>query len=88
MYLARFAISEEPDEGELPGLLRAERARFGELVEQGRMEAGYVATDGSGGWLVVREGSREEAERTLESFPLRKFWEVEMTEVDRIPAAR
>lgn len=78
----------QPDEGELPSLLRAERARFGELVGQGRMEAGYVAADGSGGWLAIREGSREEAERTLESFPLHAFWEIELTEVDPIPTGR
>jgi len=66
---------------EAAALLPAESERVRELKEQGVLEAFYWTADRSRGWIVAHSDSREEAEQTLDSMALRRFWDVEIYEL-------
>ena len=54
------------------------------LMQQGTIEALYIASDFSGVWLVMRGESRDQIQETLASFPLYPFMQVTITPLSRM----
>lgn len=68
-------------------LVPDERARVGELREQGVVEELFLAADRSRGWFVMRGESEDDVWEATASLPLFRFWEVTNTEIfDAQPA--
>jgi muconolactone delta-isomerase len=77
-FLASNRMKQAPNE-EVMALFPAEQARVAELMAQGVLENLYVAADFSKAWLVLQSESPDMARQALESLPLHKFVEVELT---------
>ena len=60
-------------------LLPAEQAHVKTLIEQGIVETGYLAADGSCAWMVVQGESREHTQQVLSALPFYPFMEPEVT---------
>ena len=70
-------------------LLRAEQAHVKTLMEQGVMEMGYLAADGSHAWMVLQGESAEHVQKAMTAFPFYPFMELELTPLrDIIPGGR
>jgi muconolactone delta-isomerase len=63
----------------IAALVPAEQARVKTLTEQGLMETGYLAADGSGGWMVLQGESEEQIRQTMATLPLHPYMELEYT---------
>jgi muconolactone delta-isomerase len=79
-YMVRFT-TRDPGSAEVLSLIPAERERVRELREEGTLEALYLATDRSGGWLVMRGASLEWIEDALASLPLHPYLDLELTAI-------
>lgn len=77
-FLASNRMKQVPTE-EVMALFPAEQARIAELMAQGVLENLYVAADFSKAWLVLESESLEMAQQSVESLPLHKFLQVEIT---------
>ena len=77
-FLASNRMKQAPNE-EVMALFPAEQARAAELMAQGVLENLYVAADFSKAWLVLKSDSLEMAQQAVESLPLHKFLNVEIT---------
>lgn len=77
-FLSTNRMKQAPNE-EVMALFPAEQARVGELMAQGILENLYVAADYSKAWLVLQSESLEMARQAVESLPLHKFLDVEIT---------
>lgn len=76
-YMASLVTLSTPD----PSVLPEEAKRFGELTERGVVTDFYVAHDRRKGWMVVNAGSPEAAREAVESLPLARYWEIEITQL-------
>ncbi|MBI1881861.1 MAG: hypothetical protein HYR94_27115 [Chloroflexi bacterium] len=77
-FLATNRMKQVPNE-EVMALFPVEQARVGELMAQGILESLYIAADYSKAWLVLHSESLEMAQQAVESLPLHKFLDVEIT---------
>jgi muconolactone delta-isomerase len=67
-------------------LLPTEQAHVKELMEQGVVEAGYLAADRSHAWMVVQGESQEHVQQVLKALPFYPFVELEVTPLlDNVP---
>jgi muconolactone delta-isomerase len=60
-------------------LLPAEQAHVKKLMEQGVVEAGYLAADRSHAWMVVQGASQEHIQQVLRALPFYPFVELALT---------
>ena len=58
------------DQEEMHALVPQERAHIQVLQEQGTIQALYHSADYLHVWVVMREASQDQVQKTLESFPL------------------
>lgn len=76
-------------EKERAAILPAEQAHVGELMAQGVIEAGYLAADRSGAWMVVQGESPDHIQQVLRGLPFYPFIEPEVTPLrDVAPQSR
>ena len=61
-----------------------EREHIKVLMEQGVVEALYIASDFSGVWLVVQGESQARAQQDLESLPLYPYMTLQWTQLSRM----
>jgi muconolactone delta-isomerase len=61
-----------------------ERERIKSLMQQGTVEALYIASDFSGVWLVMKGESQDQVQKSLESLPLYHYMELTMTPLSRM----
>lgn len=66
-------------EKERAALLPAEQVHVKELMEQGVVEAGYLAADRSGAWMVVQGESGDHIQQVLRGLPFYPFIVPEVT---------
>ena len=66
-------------EGARAALLPTEQAHVRKLMEQGVVEAGYLAADRSHAWMVVQGASQEHIQQVLRALPFYPFVELEVT---------
>jgi muconolactone delta-isomerase len=78
-FMASLVTVHRPTPEELAELQPKEQARAKELIEQKILTAMFLAQNRLKGWLVVETDSLEAAQATIDSLPMRKFWEVEVT---------
>ena len=71
-FMLTFTWKQPPTE-EVQALIPAEQARAKELTEQGIQETMYLAADNSVGWVVWNCASQDEVQETLQTLPLNKF---------------
>ncbi len=62
-------------------LIPAEQARVKELMEQGLIDALYIAADQSNAWLVMQGESQEQIQQALDSLPLSPYATVHVTPI-------
>ena len=60
-------------------LLPAEQAHVKKLMEQGAVEAGYLAADRSHAWMVVQGESQDHIQQVLRALPFYPYVELELT---------
>jgi muconolactone delta-isomerase len=60
-------------------LMPAEQAHVRELMRQGVIEAIYIAADRSRVWVVMQGESPDHVRKTMTSFPLYPYMELEVT---------
>jgi muconolactone delta-isomerase len=77
-FLASNRMKQVPNE-EVMALFPAEQARVAELLAQGVLQNLYVAADFSKAWLVLQGESLAVAQKAVESLPLHKYSDVEIT---------
>jgi muconolactone delta-isomerase len=77
-YIASNSLKQAPNE-EIFALFPAEQARVAELRAQGILVNLYIAADYSKAWLICEGDSQEAVEKALESLPLHRFLNVEVT---------
>jgi muconolactone delta-isomerase len=61
-----------------------ERQRIQVLMQQGAVEALYIAADFSGVWLVMQGESQNQVQKSLESLPLYPYMELTMAPLSRM----
>jgi muconolactone delta-isomerase len=61
-----------------------EREHIKSLMEQGVVEALYIASDSSGVWLVVQGESQASVQQQLESLPLYPYMTLQWTPLSRM----
>jgi muconolactone delta-isomerase len=67
-------------------LLPAEQAHVKRLMEQGILEAGYLAADRAHLWMVLQGESQDQVAEVLKALPFYPFMEPELTPLlDIIP---
>lgn len=85
MYYIVTIKTEFPSREEAQALAAEEGERLKAMVESGEVIAGYLSTDWSGVWLVVKADSSDAAESTVKQLPMAKwFWFDSVTEVKAI----
>jgi len=77
-FMVKGTLKQAPT-AEILALLPAEQARVHQLLEQGLVEALYVAADQSGAWLVMQGESQAGIQAVLSSLPLHQFAAYEIT---------
>ena len=77
-YMVAFTFLQQEREAILAHLPE-EQTRAKELQEQGLVEATYLATDQSRGWLVMLGASEEHVRQAFTSLPLNRYMQWEMT---------
>ncbi len=77
-FMLTFTWKQPPNE-EIMALMPAEEARGRELVEQGIAEPAEVAADQSTYWTVWNCASQDEVQETLQTLPLYKFVNVDIS---------
>jgi muconolactone delta-isomerase len=77
-FMVTVTFNQKPND-ELRSLIPAERSRIKELVAQGVMQNGYMAASRSKIWLIMQGESQDVVQAALESLPLYKFMDVEIT---------
>lgn len=77
-FMLTFTWKQPPNE-EVMALIPAEEARAKELTEQGIAEAGETAADQSTFWTVWKCASQDELQEALETLPLYKFVNVDIS---------
>ena len=78
----RFLTKESlksPPTAEVKALMPKELARAKELIEQGLIEAVYIAADRSGAWLIWNCESQAVLEETHKTLPLHEYLTSETT---------
>ena len=66
-------------------LLPAEQAHVKKLMEQGVVEAGYLAADRSQAWMVVRGASQDHVRQVLKALPFYPLIEPEVMPLMDLP---
>jgi muconolactone delta-isomerase len=61
-----------------------ERERIQILMQQGTLEALYIAADFSGVWLVMQGESQDQVQKSLESLPLYPYMELTIVPLSRM----
>ena len=79
-FMATFTFLQQYRE-DIFAHLSQEQARAKELREQGIVEATYLATDQSKGWLVMRGESEEQVRHAFQSLPLHRYMEWKLTPI-------
>lgn len=64
---------------ELPTLLEAEDAYVAEQLQQGNLEAIYLANGAPTVWAVLKADSLEDAQRQVEGYPMYAFMRLTYT---------
>lgn len=77
-FIVSNSLKQMPNE-EIFALFPAEQARVAELQAQGILVNLYVAADYSKAWLICEGESQAVVENALESLPLHKFSNSELT---------
>ena len=77
-FMVTVTFNQKPND-ELRALIPAEQSRIKELVAQGVMQNGYMAASRSKIWLIMQAESQDVVQAALESLPLYKFMNVEIT---------
>ena len=77
-FMVTVTFNQKPND-ELRALIPAEQSRIKELVTQGVMQNGYMAASRSKIWLIMQGESQDVVQAALESLPLYKFMNVEIT---------
>jgi muconolactone delta-isomerase len=77
-FMVTVTFNQKPND-ELRALIPAEQSRIKELVAQGVMQNGYMAASRSKIWLIMQGESQDVVQAALESLPLYKFMNVEIT---------
>ncbi len=77
-FMLTYTWKQPPDE-EVMALIPAEEARFKELAEQGIAGALETAADQSTFWTVWNCASQDELQETLQTMPLYKFVNVDIS---------
>ena len=77
-FMVTVTFNQKPND-ELRALIPAEQSRIKELVAQGVMQNGYMAASRSKIWLIMQAASQDVVQAALESLPLYKFMNVEIT---------
>ncbi len=67
------------DRAAIMSLIPQEQAHLRALHEQGVEEAIYISADASRVWLVMHSESREQLQTYLESFPLYRYMQLEVS---------
>ena len=78
-FMVKNSLNQAYRSEDIMHLIPAEQARAAELQEQGIILAIYVAADLSRAWLVYEGESQADAQAALETLPLYKFTDVEIT---------
>jgi muconolactone delta-isomerase len=60
-------------------LLPTEQAHVRKLMQQGVVEAGYLAADRSHAWMVVQGASQDHIQQVLRALPFYPYIELELT---------
>jgi hypothetical protein len=66
-------------------LLPAEQAHVKKLIEQGVVEAGYLAADRSNAWMAVQGESPEHIQQILQGLPFYPYIAPEVTPLLDLP---
>ena len=77
-FLVKSFFKEPPAE-EVLALIPPEQAKVKELLEQGALEALYVAADNSAAWMVWNCETQDAFDQGLESLPLHDYLNFEIT---------
>ena len=83
-FMVRF-VHRDPGSEEVRSLIPAERERMREFSAEGTVEAFYLATDGSNGWIVMKGSRIEQVEEALMSLPLYSYLDFELTDIQDLP---
>jgi muconolactone delta-isomerase len=78
------ATFHQQDQQNILARIPQEREHIKVLMEQGVVEALYIASDFSGVWLVVQGESQARAQQDLESLPLYPYMTLQWTPLSRI----
>ncbi len=73
------AIFHQQDQQNILARVPQEREHIKLLMEQGVVEALYIASDSSGVWLVVQGESQASVQQHLESLPLYPYMTLQWT---------
>jgi len=68
-----------PPTAEVQAVIPAEQAKVKELIEQGTIEALYLAADQSGAWMVWNVDSQAALEEAHNALPLHPYLNSEIT---------
>lgn len=77
------AIFHQQDQQNILTRIPQEREHIKGLMEQGLIEALYIASDFSGVWLVVQGESQASVQHHLESLPLYPYMALQWTQLSR-----
>ena len=79
MQFMVHATFHQQDRQNIMALVPQERERIKVLREQGIVEALYIASDGSGVWIVMQGESQDQVQKDLASLPLHPYMDVAIT---------
>jgi muconolactone delta-isomerase len=74
----------DPDDADIPRLLKAEQQQTGELMKQGFVQELLLRADGAGGYMVLSAESAASAHQQLSTLPFMKdgIMEIELIELN------
>src|ERR1700722_19480081 len=74
----------DPDDGDIPRLLRAEQQQTGELMKRGFVQELLLRADGAGGYMVLSAESAASAHEQLSTLPFMKdaIMQIELIELN------
>jgi muconolactone delta-isomerase len=78
------ATFRQQDRQEILARVPQERERIKILMQQGIVEALYIAADSSGVWIVMRGESQDQVQKSLESLPLHPYMEIVITPLSKM----
>lgn len=74
-FMTSFTV-QQPINEEMLALYPAERARIGEMANEGTLRHIFVSSDLSAGWIVFEVDSAQAALDLMDTLPMRRYMQV------------